>query len=44
MGQNRSQFLRLICKKLIEWNGIYIEKRQPKTNINTQTEDEVKVN
>ena len=32
MGQNRSQCLWQNCKKLGEWNGIYIEKSQIKTS------------
>ena len=39
MGQKRSQCLWGNCKKPAELNGIYIEKSQMQTGINTQTEE-----
>ena len=43
--QNKSQYLWQKRKKLAEWNAIYIEKSQEKTNTNIQTEkNEVEVN
>ena len=40
LGQNRRQN----CKKLAEWNRVYIQKSEMKTNTKTKTEEnEIKV-